>query len=293
VRATYDLMVALLEEINARPDALTGAVAASEAGVAALAQAPAATRRVPLFSSATTASVPFEFKGYQARREPSAITGGLVPHYTAAPWDTLIPLYRELSPTLEVTVPAGYVVPQEWTPAIEAMQVHGVRFRRFAQAWTDSVDVQRLVEWSAATTSFEGHRPISVTAARLERRLRTFRAGDYWVPCDQRAALVALNLFEAQAPDGLTYWNVFDTVLEPKEYADDYVMEPIARQMLASDPALAKAFAARLAADTSFARNPAARVDFFYRRSRWADPEYALLPVVRALRPPPSSVLAP
>jgi hypothetical protein len=33
-------------------------------------------------------------------------------------------------------------------------------------------------------------------------------------------------------------------------------------------------------------------VDFFYRRTPWADPEQNLLPVARALRRPPESVLA-
>jgi hypothetical protein len=81
-------------------------------------------------------------------------------------------------------------------------------------------------------------------------------------------------------------------VLEPKEYAEDYVMEPVARQMLRDDPTLAKEFQARLAADTSFANSPQARLDFFYRRSRWADPEQNLIPVARALRAPPEAVLA-
>jgi hypothetical protein len=104
---------------------------------------------------------------------------------------------------------------------------------------------------------------------------------------------VAVNLFEAQAPDGLAYWNAFDTVLEPKEYAEDYVMEPIARRMLSERPELAKEFNTRLAADSAFAKSPAARLDFFYRRSPWGDPEQNLLPVARAIRRPPESAFAP
>ena len=48
----------------------------------------------------------------------------------------------------------------------------------------------------------------------LERRMRAFRPGDLWVPLDQRSAMVAVHLFEAQAPDGLMYWNAFDTVFQ-------------------------------------------------------------------------------
>jgi hypothetical protein len=127
----------------------------------------------------------------------------------------------------------------------------------------------------------------------MERRVRAFRPGDLWVPLDQRSGLVAVQLLEAQAPDGLVRWNAFDTVLERKEYGEGYVVEPIARGMLAQDPALAREYRERLAADSTFAKSPFARTDFFYRRSRWADPEQNLMPVSRALRRPPETVLEP
>ena len=63
--------------------------------------------------------------------------------------------------------------------------------------------------------------------------------------------------------------------------------------MLAKDPKLAAEFHARLAADSTFARDPFARGDFFYRRSPWADPEQDLFPIVRALRPVPETLLEP
>ena len=102
-----------------------------------------------------------------------------------------------------------------------------------------------------------------------------------------------MHLFEAQAPDGLTLWNVFDTVLEQKEYGEDYVMEPIARKMMARRPRAGAGVPRRGWPPTrAFAQSPAQRLDFFYRRSPWADPEQNLLPVARALRAPPEAVLA-
>jgi hypothetical protein len=196
-------------------------------------------------------------------------------------------------PSLTVTQPAGYLVPQEWTTCREHLDLHGVHYRRFAKAWTDTVEVQHVLEWQAATALFEGHHLISVAKVALERRLRTWQPGDLWVPLDQRSAMIAVSLFEAQSPDGLMAWNAFDTVFEKKEYAEDYVIEPIARGMLAADPKLAAEFRARVASDTAFAHSPAARLDFFYRRSKWADPLQDLHPVARALHAPPASVLAP
>ena len=294
VRATYDLMVALLEELNDHPDELTRAVAASESLVAAAARSPRAEdRRIALTTRTTDKSTPFAFKGVARRLEMSDISGALVPRYTGAPWDTIIPIFRDLLPGLVVNEPAGYLVPQEWTTVKEHLDLHGVRYRRFARAWSDSVEVARIVEWTESPTTFEGHHNLTVTKVALEHRFHAYRPGDLWVPCDQPRVLVAMHLLEAQAPDGLLYWNAFDTVLEPKEYAEDYVMEPIARKMMSERPDLAREFRARVAADTAFARNPGARLDWFYRRSKWADPEANLDPVARALRAPPESVFQP
>ena len=293
VRATYDLMVALLEEISARPRVLTRAVKDAEAEAVARGRAAdPAKRELVLSTRVGGRRDSLVFKGWATRWEYSDVTGAPVPRYTAEPWDSLIPYYHEALPALTVRQPAGYIVPREWTDAVDRLDVHRVAYRRLATAWRDTVEVQRIVEWSAAARSEEGHRPITVARVALERRVRDYGPGDVWVPLDQRSAAVAVHLFEAQAPDGLMYWNVFDTVLESKEYGEDYVMEPIARRMLRDDPALARDFQARVAADTAFAKSPRARVDFFFRRSPWADPEQNLHPVARALRAPPETVLA-
>ena len=294
VRATYDLLVAVLEEVNQRPRELIDAVAVAEAEVTGRARERDPVKRQVVIDTRTgDASVPFDYKGVVARAERSDIAGGPVVRFTATPWDTILPLYRETVPTVTVREPAGYLIPQEWTICREKLDVHGVRYRRFSKPWSDSVEVQHVLEWSWGARPDQGHRPIRITKVGLERRKRGYRPGDLWVPLDQRGALIAINLFEAQAPDGLAYWNAFDTVLELKEFGAGYVVEPLARKMFDQDPALAREFKARLAADTAFANSPARRLDFFYRHSPWADPDQDLLPVARALRPPPDAVLAP
>ncbi len=293
VRATYDMMVAVLEEVGARPRALTRAVAAAEAEAIARGRAAdPAQRALVLTTRVGPRRDSLEFRGWATRWEESPITGAPVARYSAEPRDETIPFFQQRLPDLTVVQPAGYLVPQEWTAALDRLDVHRVAYRRFAAAWRDTVEVQRIAEWSAARVSSEGHRPITVTRVERERRVREYAPGDVWVPLDQRSAAVAVHLFEAQAPDGLLHWNAFDTVLEPKEYAEDYVFEPLARRMLRENPALAREFEARVAADTAFARSPAARIDFFFRRSPWADPEHLLHPVARALRTPPEAVLA-
>ncbi len=295
VKATYDALVAVLEELRDRPAALRDAVRDAEAEIVARGRATDAPgRSFALATRTTNSSVPFEFKGVVTRWETSDITGGRVPRYTSAPWDTIIPLYREVVPELVIQQPAGgYVVPQEWTIAIDRLRLHGVKLRRFARTWRDTVEMTRVVDWSAATEPYEGHRPLQVRGTRVERQLRSFRAGDVWVPLDQRSAPVAVTLLEARSGDGLLAWNQFDTIFQRKEYGEEYVVEPMARQMMAKDPKLADEFRARVASDSTFAKNPFARADFFYRRSPWADPEQDLMPIARALRVPPADALVP
>ena len=293
VQATYDFLVSLLEEVNAHPRELLDAVAEAERGIIARGrERDPARRRVSLADRLTDESEPLLFRGIRSHREPSEITGGAVVRYEGTPWDTLLPCYRTAVARRETTQPVGYLVPREWTVVADRLAIHGIRFHRLARAWADTVEVQRVLDWSAAASSFEGHRPIDVKEVALERRWREFRPGDLWIPLDQRSALVAVHLLEATAPDGLMYWNAFDTVFEAKEYAEDYVMEPIARRMMAADTALAGDFHRRLAADSTFARSPERRVDYFFRRSPWRDPEQNLHPAARALRAPPAGVLA-
>ncbi len=295
VRATYDLMLALLQELHARPRALTQAVRDAESEVIARASAKDPARRlVTLASRVSDRGAPFAWKGVATTWERSDITGSRVPRYSSSPWDTTVTLYRETLPLLTVRQPAGgYVVPQEWTAVLERLALHGLRTRTLARAWSDTVEMARVTDRTTSAEAFEGRHNVRVFAAPNERQVRTFRAGDVWVPLDQRGGALAVALLEAQAPDGFLAWGFFSTVFQRKEYGEAYVVEPMARAMMARDPKLAADFRAKLASDSVFAADPSARSDWFFRRSPWNDPEQDLHPVARALRPVPETFLVP
>ena len=110
---------------------------------------------------------------------------------------------------------------------------------------------------------------------------RVFPAGSVVVPLAQPAARVILNLLEPQATDSLVHWGFFNAIFEEKEYAEHYVLESLAREMLANDPDLKQEFEQLLALDPEFAASPAARLRFFYKRSPYWDPQMNLYPVGR------------
>ena len=112
---------------------------------------------------------------------------------------------------------------------------------------------------------------------------RVFPAGSVVVSLAQPAARVILNLLEPQAPDSLVHWGFFNAIFEEKEYAEHYVLEDLARAMMANDPSLREEFEQLLASDAEFAASPADRLRFFYRRSPYWDPQMNLYPVGRII----------
>ena len=108
-----------------------------------------------------------------------------------------------------------------------------------------------------------------------------FPAGSALLALDQRAAKVAIHLLEPEAPDSFVAWGFFNAVFEQKELGEDYVVETLARDMLARDPKLAAEFQEKIASDPTFAGSAEARLDFFYQRSPWRDPKLGLYPVGR------------
>jgi len=105
--------------------------------------------------------------------------------------------------------------------------------------------------------------------------------GSFIVPTAQRALRALLHLLEPAGPDSLVRWGFFQSVFERKEYAEPYIMEPIAQTMLDEDRTLRKEFQKRLAEDEYFRNNPSERLDFFYQRSVYFDRSEKVYPVAR------------
>ena len=92
-----------------------------------------------------------------------------------------------------------------------------------------------------------------------------------------------MHLLEPRGPDSFVGWGFFNAIFEQKEYTEQYVMEKVGGKLLADDPGLKKEFEERIKADTSFARDPSARVNWFYLHSLWGDPWLNKYPVGRIM----------
>ncbi|HEX4971109.1 MAG TPA: M14 family zinc carboxypeptidase [Steroidobacteraceae bacterium] len=225
-----------------------------------------------------------EFRGYEYTREPSAVSGALLTRYNAKkPQIWRIPLADEVRPAATVTAPrGGYIVPAAYAQMVGGkLALHAVEFRQLtgASAGVDT-EVFRATKVTPAPASFEGHTPLALEGEWAHER-RDIPAGSLFVPIAQANSLLAMALLEPKDPDSLVRWGLFASAFERKEYMEAYVAEDVAEQMLKNDPAVRQEFAKRLSEDAEFARDPNARLDFFYRRHSAWDERYNLYPVYR------------
>jgi hypothetical protein len=246
----------------------------------------------PLRLKATEASVPFHFLGYKRVVELSPVSGTLWTRFTHEPEDVDIPLHNELKATLSVAPPRAYIVPAQWTSVIDVLSAHGLKLLRTTAPWSAEVETSRCTaKWReqpyegrhvlAGGSEFDPGGGTSPLHCESVRETMTFPAGSAVVPMDQRAAKVAIHFLEPQGPDSAVYWGFFDAIFEQKEYGESYVLEKLARDMMARDPKLKQEFEEKVAADKDFAGSARARLNFFFRRSPWWDPRLGLYPVGR------------
>ena len=268
VHASYDIVQAMLQAANEQPAALLAANRQADAAV--VARAAQAGVQVPVSFKPDPTPTRFALKGYAYTVSHSDISGAPWIRYDPTrPVTYAIDNWNGLLPDVSITPPAAYVIPAQWTALIDKLDAHGIAWRRLDQAQSVRATGYQLDRPQWASTPFEGHLMLRDFHLTSGPRELTLPAGSVVVALDQRAANVAINLLEPQAPDSLLRWGFLDAIFEQKEYAEPRVVEQLARDMLAKDPALQAAFAQKLGSDPAFAASPRARLTFFFERSPW------------------------
>jgi hypothetical protein len=222
-----------------------------------------------------------DFRGYAYERKPSEVSGALMTRNdTTKPAIWRMPLYEKVRVTRSTTAPGkGYLIPPAVaTWLVPKLENHGITVQP-AKELPRSAQVWRASEFSVRPGTFEGHPSFNLNGAWNEEPV-TLPRGTMFVPIAQPKSRRVLSLLEPDAPDSYATWGFFATAFEKKEYMEAYVAEDVAREML-KDAAIRKEFDEKLKADPKFAANPAARLEFFYRKHSSWDEGYAKYPVVR------------
>ena len=280
VTGNYEILRALIEVLNRDAAKLIALNHEADAAAERLGTHSLGNERVPLAISWNGETTPVVFHGYQYTRALSEISGAMWVNYSHVPWNVTLPLATGAKVITSTAPPAGYIVPPQWTHVIDVLAAHDVVMRHTAAVWTGKVERYRCggMQWQGPP--FEGRHPIfrgegagsqpgKYGQCTLTTETLTFPAGSVVVALDQRLAKVAIHWLEPDAPDSALRWGFFDSIFEQREYGEAYVLEKLARENLAKDPALKAEFAHRIHTDPRFAASPEARLDFFYERSPW------------------------
>jgi hypothetical protein len=180
-------------------------------------------------------------------------------------------------------MPLGYIVPAAMTDVIELLQLHGVEMERLAKPMEQEFETYRLTNVKFDTRVQEGHLAVNFDAKPVTQKM-TVPVNAWWIPMKQRLSRLIMAMLEPQAPDSLAYWGLMPSVFATgfREGIGDYLSEPIARRMMADNPELRKQFEAKLAADSQFAADGRARLQWWYQQSKYEPADTGVYPILRA-----------
>ena len=235
--------------------------------------------------NAPTEKVPF--KGITSERFQSEISGGEVVRWTGHPVTEVIANVQMAQATTMANVPQAYVVPAAWADVVERIAWHGIEVEQLTNPLTALAEVYRLPDAGIAEPAswtpnpFEGRIRIDPGVPVKQALEMTFPAGSFRISTDQPLAELLVLLLEPESPDSFLQWGFFLEIFTRTEYAEAYVLEPLARKMLETDAELKARFEAKLSADEDFASNPYQRLMWFYEQTPFYDGQYLLYPVAR------------
>ena len=280
VEATYHFLRGMIACINRDPSSLRSVVRNADAAVVAAGMSFNPYRSFPLAFGTGTGSEPRVFLGVKQLTEKSPLSGGIRTRYTADTVSLVVPFFDQITVTDSVTLPLGYIIPPEWTFVVEKLRDHGVAMERLKEKAVLDVESYRFTDVRFQSRPFEGRHMVTFGILPVSER-REFPAGSVVVRTSQRTGKLIVNLLEPKGPDSFVAWGFFDPIFEQKEYAESYVMEDAGVKLLASDAGLKKEYEEKVGADTAFARNPAARLNWLYQHSPWRDAQQNVYPVGR------------
>jgi hypothetical protein len=189
-----------------------------------------------------------------------------------------VPLY-ESEPTIQLQRAKAYYVPATKPDVIERLKAQGIQFETLRETKTVMVEMVRFPDAKHEAQPFEGRFTVLPGEPHRSPQSVTFPPGSVRVSTDQDLGDLAVMLLDPQSEDSFFAWGFFPEIMQRTDYAEGYVLAPLAERMMAADPALKAEFEAKLKDDVAFAKDANARLAWFYARTPYYDTAYKLYPV--------------
>lgn len=223
-----------------------------------------------------------DFKGYEAGKKPSEISGKPRLFYDRnKPFTRKVKFFDTYKADKEIVIPSYYVIPKSEGKIIENLKRNQIKFKELQSDSLITVESYKIVDFKTVKNPYEGHYLHFDTQVSSELKTKKFRKGDYLVSTKQSGVKFLLETLEPEAVDSYFNWNEFDGILGQKEYFSDYVFEDTAAELLKTNKALKTAFELKKASDAKFAEDGAAQLDWVYKNSEYYEGSVNQYPIYR------------
>jgi hypothetical protein len=279
VQSTYDFLLTVLETVKAQATPLLAARASADADLARQSSFPLSWH---LDESILET---LQFRGYEARRKPSEVSGLPRLYYDrTAPFTRPVKFFNTYRPGTPVAAPVAYVIPQAWGEVVDNLRRNGVVLRQLSQPAQGPADVYYVDDFQTLPRPFEGHYLHSeVKLSTRPEALSTTSPGDYVAVLAEQGAgrRYLVEALEPQGPDSFFAWGWFDSILQQKEHFSDYVFEDLAAEVLRQQPALRQQLEEKKKSDAAFAQDAQAQLEWVHRHSPYHEAGHNRYPVLR------------
>lgn len=217
----------------------------------------------------------FTYKGYEAERKPSKISGLTRLYYNHdRPYEKEVKFYNFFNPVKSVEKPKAYLIPAAWSRIIDLLKTNKVAMNELKNDTIIEVEVYRIKEFKSNPWLYEGHHLNNNTSIEKSLEKIAFRKGDYYIPMDQYQNRYLIETLEPESPDGFFTWNFFDSILSQKEGFSSYVFEETGEKYLQDHPELLQKLNDKRNNDLSFANDHDAQLQFIFQNSEYFERAY-------------------
>lgn len=276
VSATYDLLQYTLEILHNEKNNLTQLVHSADKITASESFR---DKKIAVEFDNTSDSTLIDFEGIEYNVKQSDLTGAKWYQYGDKPKTFQVPYFNDIIATKKVQLPEYYIIPPEWTEVIERIKLHGIQTKKISEETKLKVNIFKFsnVKWNEKP--FEGRHRIRSFETDTLTKIKKFPEGSVVIDMNQPTARTIAHILEPSAPDSYLKWGFFNAVFEQKEYAEMYVMEKKAREMLDTSKQIREQFEKKMKENKEFANNPWAILNWFYQRTPYWDKRKNVYPV--------------
>lgn len=222
------------------------------------------------------------FQGYEATYPPSKLTGEPLLHYNRnKPYTKDIKYFNHFNPAITKKAPEYYIIPQAWKQTISRLKRNHVKMDKLNQDISLDVDMYYIDDYKTFETPFNGHYRHYDIATSTKKMKVTYYKGDYVVPVKGKEKYYIMYALEPEADESFFAWNLFDEILQSREYFSPFIFEEKALAMLDTIPELKAKLNEAIGKDASMAKNAYKQMLFIYQNSPYFEVTFKRYPVGR------------